>query len=59
VGIFLLLVRGYKAPHSGDATLLLSGFLIAHGVTRPLPTLLGVYAGLLITDFFFTGRQEI
>jgi len=53
VGIFLLLVLGdIRLPIPGDATLLLSGFLIAHGVTRPLPTLLVVYAGLLITDFF-------
>jgi membrane protein DedA with SNARE-associated domain len=52
VGFFLLLLLGeIGLPFPEDATLLLSGFLIAHGVTKLVPTLFAVYGGLLVTDF--------
>ena len=52
VGLLLLLFLGeIGLPFPEDATLLLSGFLVAHGVTKPVPTLLVVYGGLLVTDF--------
>ncbi len=59
-GIFLLLVLGdIGFPVPEDATLLLGGFLISHRVTRPAPTLLVIYTGLLLTDFFlyWMGRK--
>ena len=53
LGIFILLVLGdFGLPFPEDATLLLSGFLIAQNVIKLLPTLLVVYSGLLMTDFF-------
>jgi membrane protein DedA with SNARE-associated domain len=52
-GIFLLLILGgIGLPFPEDATLILSGFLVAHGAITPLPTFLTVYAGLLVSDFF-------
>jgi membrane protein DedA with SNARE-associated domain len=52
-GIFLLLILGgIGFPFPEDATLILSGFLIAQGILKPLPAFLLVYPGLLITDFF-------
>jgi membrane protein DedA with SNARE-associated domain len=52
-GIFLLLILGgIGLPFPEDATLILSGFLVAHEVINPLPTFLTVYAGLLVSDFF-------
>ena len=51
-GLLLLLLLGEIGfPFPEDATLLLSGFLVAHGVTKLVPTLLVVYGGLLATDF--------
>jgi membrane protein DedA with SNARE-associated domain len=53
VGIFaLLILGGIGLPFPEDATLILSGFLVAHEVVKPLQTFLIVYAGLLISDFF-------
>lgn len=53
VGIFaLLILGGIGLPFPEDATLILSGFLVAHGAITPLPTFLTVYAGLLVSDFF-------
>jgi membrane protein DedA with SNARE-associated domain len=53
LGIFaLLILGGIGLPFPEDATLLLSGFLVAHEVIQPLPAFLVVYSGLLITDFF-------
>lgn len=53
VGIFaLLILGGIGLPFPEDATLILSGFLVAHGAITPLPTFLTVYAGLLASDFF-------
>jgi membrane protein DedA with SNARE-associated domain len=52
-GIFLLLILGgIGFPFPEDTTLILSGFLIAQGILKPLPAFLVVYPGLLITDFF-------
>jgi membrane protein DedA with SNARE-associated domain len=53
IGIFLLLALGDMGfPFPEDATLILSGFLIAQRVTKPFTTLLVVYSGILLTDFF-------
>jgi len=59
-GIFFLLILGeIGLPFPEDATLLLSGFLIAQKVTKPLPTIMVVYCGLLFTDFslYWVGRK--
>ncbi len=53
LGIFLLLILGGMGlPFPEDTTLILSGFLIAHGVIKPMPAFLVIYPGLLMTDFF-------
>lgn len=53
IGLFMLLVLGgIGLPFPEDATLILCGFLIFEGLTKPVPALLVIYAGLLITDFF-------
>ena len=60
VGLFLLLFLGeIGLPFPEDATLMLSGFLIAGGVTKLVPTFLVVYIGLLITDFslYWVGKK--
>ena len=60
LGIFLLLILGgIGLPFPEDATLLLSGFLMAHYVIIPLPAFLVVYCGLLITDFslYLVGKK--
>jgi membrane protein DedA with SNARE-associated domain len=60
VGIFALLFLGDLGfPFPEDTTLLLSGFLIAQDVIKPLPTLLIVYSGLLVTDFslYWVGKK--
>jgi membrane protein DedA with SNARE-associated domain len=52
VGIFVLLILGEIGfPFPEDATLILSGFLTAHDVIKPLRAFSVVYLGLLITDF--------
>ena len=52
LGIFaLLILGGIGLPFPEDATLLLSGFSISHRITKPLPTFIVVYFGLLLTDF--------
>ena len=52
LGIFLLLILGEIGfPFPEDATLILSGFLTAHEVIKPLPAFFIVYSGLLMTDF--------
>jgi membrane protein DedA with SNARE-associated domain len=59
-GIFLLLILGeIGLPFPEDATLVLSGFLTAHEVIKPLPAFLVVYSGLLITDFllYLAGKK--
>jgi membrane protein DedA with SNARE-associated domain len=60
LGIFLLLILGgVGLPFPEDATLLLGGFLVAHRMLKPLPTLFVIYLGLLISDFFlyWMGRK--
>ena len=60
LGIFLLLILGgIGLPFPEDATLLLSGFLMAHYVIKPLPAFLVVYSGLLISDFslYLVGKK--
>ena len=60
LGIFILLFLGdIGLPFPEDTILILSGFLIAQGVTKPLPTLLVVYSGLLLTDFvlYLAGKK--
>ena len=53
LGIFaLFILGGIGLPFPEDATLLLSGFLIANEMIKPLPAFLVVYAGLLLSDFF-------
>jgi len=59
-GIFLTLVLGgVGLPFPEDATLLLCGFLIAHGTIKLFPTFLVVFPLLLTTDFFvfFVGKK--
>ena len=59
-GIFLLLILGeIGLPFPEDAILILSGFLTANNVIKPLPAFLVVYFGLLITDFslYFVGKR--
>jgi len=52
-GIFLLLIfGGIGLPFPEDATLLLSGVLVAQDVIEPVQAILVIYAGLLMTDFF-------
>ncbi len=60
IGIFILLILGeIGLPFPEDATLILSGFLIAQKVTKPLPTVIVVYCGLLFTDFslYWVGKK--
>jgi membrane protein DedA with SNARE-associated domain len=60
VWIFLtLILGGIGLPFPEGATLLLSGFLIAHGTIKLFPTFLVVFPLLLITDFFvfFVGKR--
>jgi membrane protein DedA with SNARE-associated domain len=60
MGIFILLILGeIGLPFPEDGTLILSGFLIAQKVTKPLPTLVVVYCGLLLTDFslYWVGKK--
>ena len=53
LGIFVLLaLGGVGLPFPEDTTLLLGGFLIAHGVIKPVRTFLVMYPTLLMTDFF-------
>lgn len=52
-GLFALIVLGALGlPLPEDATLLLCGFLVSHGVVAPTPALLVVFAGLMATDYF-------
>src|SRR4030066_632030 len=60
LGIFLLLILGEIGfPFPEDATLILGGFLTAHGVIKPLPAFSVLYLGLLITDFslYLVGKK--
>jgi membrane protein DedA with SNARE-associated domain len=60
IGLFLLLVLGgIGLPLPEDTTLILCGFLISTEMIEPVPALLVVYAGLIITDFglFSVGKK--
>jgi len=60
VGLFILLILGgIGFPFPEDTTLILCGFLISTHVIKPVPALLVVYAGLLITDFslYLVGKR--
>lgn len=60
LGLFtLLILGGIGFPFPEDTTLILCGFLISTHVVKPVPALLVVYAGLLITDFslYFVGKK--
>lgn len=53
LGLFMLFVLGVIGfPFPEDGILILSGFLAAHHVIKPLPAFLVVYSSLLMTDFF-------
>src|SRR5208337_1165172 len=53
IGLFMLLILGGMGlPFPEDATLILCGFLISTEAVKPVPVLLVVYVGLLISDFF-------
>jgi membrane protein DedA with SNARE-associated domain len=52
LGLFaLLLLGGLGLPFPEDATLIVCGFLIATDVVKPVPAILVVYAGILVTDW--------
>lgn len=60
LGLFTLLILGtFGFPFPEDGILLLSGFLAAHQVVKPLPAFWVVYSGLLTTDFllYSVGRK--
>ncbi len=60
IGLFLLLILGALGfPFPEDTTLILCGFLISTEAARPVPALLVIYAGILITDFglYSVGRK--
>src|SRR5512146_1081402 len=60
LGLFILLVLGgIGFPFPEDTTLILCGFLIYNSVVKPVPALLVVYGGLLITDvaLYFVGKK--
>lgn len=60
IGLFILLILGGAGlPFPEDATLILCGFLISHGVVKPVPALIVVYAGLLMADFtlYYFGKK--
>jgi membrane protein DedA with SNARE-associated domain len=59
-GLFVLLVLGVLGlPFPEDAILILCGLLIANNVVKPLPALLVVSLGMLMTDYFLyhVGRK--
>jgi membrane protein DedA with SNARE-associated domain len=52
LGLFILLILGTLGlPFPEDGILLLSGFLTAQQLIKPLPAFLVIYSGLLTTDF--------
>ncbi len=60
IGLFVLLIlRGVALPFPEDATLILCGFLIAHGIVKPVPAFIVIYSGLLLADFslYFIGEK--
>ena len=60
LGLFVVLILGgVGLPFPEDATLILCGFLIAHGIVKPVPAFVVVYSGLLLADFslYFIGKR--
>lgn len=60
LGLFVLLVLGALGfPFPEDAILILCGFLIVTDVVKPVPALLVVSLGMLMTDFFlyYVGKK--
>jgi membrane protein DedA with SNARE-associated domain len=60
LGLFSLLVLGgIGLPFPEDTTLILCGFLLSHGVIKPISALLVVYVGVMLADLFlfFVGRR--
>lgn len=60
IGIFVLLILGgVGLPFPEDATLLLTGFLVAQDAVKPVQAFLAVYFGLLISDFilYWVGKK--
>lgn len=60
LGLFsLLILGGIGFPFPEDTTLILCGFLISTHVIKPIPALLVVYSGILITDFglYIVGKK--
>jgi hypothetical protein len=59
LGLFILLILGTLGlPFPEDGILLLSGFLTANQVIKPLLTLLILYSGLLTTDLSYFKAEE-
>ena len=60
LGIFaLLILGGIGLPFPEDATLILTGFLISAEVVKPVPALVIVFAGIMVSDFvlYMFGRK--
>lgn len=60
IGLFMLLILGGVGfPFPEDTTLILCGFLISHGIIKPVPALFLVYSGLIIADLvlYFFGKK--
>ena len=59
-GLFALLVLGgIGFPFPEDTTLILCGFLVFNDVVRPVPALVVVFGGVLLSDFllYLVGRK--
>ena len=54
-----MILGGVGLPFPEDATLILTGFLVAQNVIKPVQTFLAVYSGLLISDFllYWVGKK--
>ncbi len=60
IGLFVMLVLGGMGfPTPEGVTLMASGFLIFHGIIRPIPALVVVFTGMLTGDIiiFYIGRK--
>lgn len=60
IGLFtLLILGGIGIPFPEDVTLISCGFLISHGIVRPIPALIVVYSGLILADtsLYFIGKK--
>jgi membrane protein DedA with SNARE-associated domain len=56
---FLLILGGVGFPFPEDATLILTGFLVAQNEIKPVQAFLAVYSALLISDFllYWVGKK--